>query len=93
MKDYEKHTAEGHNFFFKMDIIDTVTNEKELHIWIRYCVEPETVIEAFFNLDNKIYNERHKRWEGYSEYHRLTIYYFYLNRNRKDIVIITAFNE
>jgi len=69
--------------------LNPVTNEMDYHIWIRHLVEPETVINAFFNVDKERYNEKHKRFEVYSEKYNLIIYYFYLKE--KEIIIISAF--
>lgn len=92
MRTYEKHTAEGHNFFFKKDL-NPITNEMVVHIWARHCIEPETAIEVFFNQDIKRYNEKYKRWEGYSKHHELYIYYFFYKNNPQNVIVITVFSD
>ncbi len=89
---YEIYEANGYKFYFKFDY-DSISKEYVPHVWIRHLLEPEQVIEAFFNISEKSYNKIRDRWEGYSKQDGITIYYFFKKIKNNEVLIITAFKE
>jgi len=89
-KFYEIHTLVGLSFKFKLDE-NPITKEFEPHIWHRHQVVPEETILAYFNKTVEKWNEKHLRYECYSKDENLHVYYMYLSKDKKKIMIITAF--
>lgn len=87
---YEIHTLTGLSFKFKLDK-NPINNEFEPHIWHRHQVSPEEAVLAYFNKIENRWNIKHKRYEGYSKEDDIYIYYMYLSKNNKKIMVITAF--
>ena len=87
---YEIIKVQKLKFYFKKEL-NKFKNEYEYHIWIRHLVEPIEAIIAFLNQDNTVYNEIHKRFEAYSKKDKLNVWYMYRNKNKDEIIIITAF--
>ncbi len=90
VKFYEIHSISGLTFRFKLDL-NPITKLYEPHIWHRHQLEPEDVIAAYLNLTYTTYNHKHKRYEGFSEFNNINIFYNFLAPNKTKIMIITAF--
>jgi hypothetical protein len=86
---YEIHTLTGLTFLFKLDL-NPLNNEYEPHIWHRHQIEPEQVVCAFLNESSKHWNIKHHRYEAYSETDDLIFWYFYADKEKTKIYIITA---
>jgi len=61
------------------------------HIYIRHLVMPNQVVKAFFAINKNWYNDKNYRFEAYSEFDNISIYYICKNKKANDILIITAF--
>lgn len=79
---YKSISQNGYRFLFKYDY-DATSKEYLPHIWIRHLVEPEMAIKAFFDLDEKTYNPEHQRYEGYSTKHDLSLFYFFIMKQKQ----------
>jgi hypothetical protein len=87
---YEIIKVQNTKFYFKKEL-NPLKNEYEYHIWIRHLIEPIDAIIAYLNQSEKIYNQKHKRYEVYSNEDKIHVWYFYRNNNSNEVNIITAF--
>lgn len=90
LKFYEIHTLIGLSFKFKLDR-NPINSKFEPHIWHRHQITPEEAVLAYFNKSENKWNEKHKRYECYSKNEDIYIYYMYLSKDKKKIMVITAF--
>lgn len=90
IKYYEIHTLIGLRFKFKLDK-NPITNEFEPHIWHRHQINPEDAVLAFLNKTTNNLNIKHQRYQCYSKINDIHVYYMYLTKDKKNIMIITAF--
>ncbi len=81
---YVKKRVRGHIFYFKFD--DTVP--ELLHIYARHMTEPSDAVKTFFTSVPK-WNEKRRRFENYSQTHG--IFWFWINEEQKEIMIVTCF--
>jgi len=91
-KYYELHTLIGLTFKFKLDE-NPINKEFEPHVWHRHQINPEEVVSAYLNKVDVKWNIKYKRYECYSKIEDVYIYYMYLSKDEKNIMIITAFRN
>lgn len=82
----------GKTFVFAKDL-NPLTNEWDLHIYLRHLVTSEEAILAFFNITEQTFNIKYERFEAYSKKDNMCLYYFYYKGNKNIIMIITAFRK
>jgi hypothetical protein len=93
MNKYKSFTAKGITFLFATEK-NPVTKEFDYHIWLRHLIMPTEAIKAFFSADECVYNPQYDRYEAYSGLYNITIYYFYPDKSKENLVIvISAFIE
>ena len=88
MKDkYKVVYYKEYKFIFKFE---NDTKEEMLHIWIRHTTEPKDAIKTFLE-GNTIWNKQNKRFETTNETH--SVFWFWLDEDKKEIMIITCFRN
>lgn len=81
---YEVKKVRGYTFFFKFDPIQPDL----LHIFVRHLTTIENAISTFFESD-PIYNNQYNRYENRT--YDYTIYWNWINKTDKKVIIITCF--
>lgn len=85
---YKIYEVENIKFYVKYEFS---SNELVPHFYHRHCVLPDDAVKTFFNITEQVFNEVNKRYEAYSEFTGIKIYYIFKQNKQDEVLIITAF--
>lgn len=71
-------------FLFAMDEVD---GERIPHIQARRGLFPDDAINTYFNITKEIFNIHYRRWEAYSEYTDLGLYYCHIDSDNTVLIM------